>query len=507
MIRSQSEKSTPWPAVALFGAYWLLLLKHLSVHWTVNPQYSFGWLVPPLLAYLLWRRWRTRPDAEPARQTAAVCAVGVASLAFFPTWLTAQPNPDWRLVSWLLALEIVALSLAATHLAGGRAWLRHFAFPICFILAAVPWPYGPEQMLIQHLAQFVAAVTVELLNTVAIPAMREGNIIHISAGSLGVDDACSGVRSLQATFMASLFLGEMYRFHPARRALLLGVGLALALACNIGRAFLLAWVAAHRGIQSVSTIHDEAGFTIMTLCFLGAWGVALWLMRGRSEPPDTHPKITGRRLPGPVMAGLTACLVFTVTTTEAWYRWHETGEKIRWSFVCPSGRASFKEIQIPEVAAKGLQFDEGRAGQWSDGHESWLAFFFKWSAGPARSRILARTHRPEICLPASGFKMQADLGIVVVEAAGVPIPFHALTFTHDNREVYVFFCLWEDRGGAGGRAENTTGWNRLAGFESVRRGERNLGQQVLEIVLSGYANATEAQAALKRELPKLVKKS
>ena len=99
------------------------------------------------------------------------------------------------------------------------------------------------------------------------------------------------------------------------------------------------------------------------------------------------------------------------------------------------------------------------------------------------------------------------LGIVVVEAAGVAIPFHALTFTHDNREVYVFFCLWEDRGGASGRAENTTGWSRLAGFESVRRGERNLGQQVLEIVLSGYANATEAQAALKRELPKLVKKS
>jgi hypothetical protein len=30
----------------LFGTLWYLLIKHLSVRWAINPQYSFGWFVP-----------------------------------------------------------------------------------------------------------------------------------------------------------------------------------------------------------------------------------------------------------------------------------------------------------------------------------------------------------------------------------------------------------------------------------------------------------------------------
>src|SRR6202023_1114744 len=86
----------------------------------------------------------------------------IAALAFLPTWLVEQPNPDWRGLSWLLALEIVFLTLCAIYFAGGGSWLRHFAFSICFILTTLPWPRGLETFLIQGLMQIVAWVTAGL---------------------------------------------------------------------------------------------------------------------------------------------------------------------------------------------------------------------------------------------------------------------------------------------------------------------------------------------------------
>src|ERR1039458_4844726 len=34
---------------------WFTLINHLRVEWSVNPQYAYGWAVPFLCLYLLWR--------------------------------------------------------------------------------------------------------------------------------------------------------------------------------------------------------------------------------------------------------------------------------------------------------------------------------------------------------------------------------------------------------------------------------------------------------------------
>ena len=83
---------------AIAAVVWLLLCWLLSAHWSANPQYSFGWMVPPLALYLGWRRWHSRPDpTAPAlwgKSGLILCAN-----AFAPLWLIAQPNPDWRLLN------------------------------------------------------------------------------------------------------------------------------------------------------------------------------------------------------------------------------------------------------------------------------------------------------------------------------------------------------------------------------------------------------------------------
>ena len=113
MIGKQQKLLQRILPLVLFGTLWYLLIKHLSVHWTVNPQYSFGWFVPVICAYLFLIRWRTRPPVEFAHSAVARWLFCTAGFALLPTWLVEQPNPDWRLISWLLTFEIVALSLCA----------------------------------------------------------------------------------------------------------------------------------------------------------------------------------------------------------------------------------------------------------------------------------------------------------------------------------------------------------------------------------------------------------
>ena len=65
-----------------------------------------------------------------------------------------------------------------------------------------------EQPVIQGLTRLNTALTVEILGLLGIPAVPQGNVIELATGSVGIDEACSGIRSLQATLMISLFLGE-----------------------------------------------------------------------------------------------------------------------------------------------------------------------------------------------------------------------------------------------------------------------------------------------------------
>jgi exosortase len=492
------ERISPF---AVFGALWYLLIKHLSSYWALNPQYNFGWFAPAICVYLIFVRWITRPAPAPAPSGGAHWIFWIVALALLPTWLVEQPNPDWRLLSWLLALEIVILSLCAIYFVGGMSWLKHFGFSVCFILSSVPWPGPVEDFIIQGLTQTATLITVTSLNLIHISALQHGNLIEVKTGLLGIDEACSGIRSLEATLMVSLFLGELYRTNWQRRVLLTLCGALLAFFCNLGRTFLLCCVAAKSGTEAISKWHDPAGFIILSICFFVLWGLTHFIS-GTPARIEPSKGFTPRPFPRVLVIALGAWLLVTVLSAEIWYRTHETGETLHWSFQSPTAKDRYSDLPIPNALA-----DTRRAASWTESDGSrWTAFFFKWNAGPPGSRILARLHRPENCLPAAGYKLQADRGMITIKAKDLVIPFHAMDFERDGRRIYVFFCLWQDRLKSGEQPRIRDHWDdRLVGLESVLLGERNLGQQTLEIVISGYPDPQKAEGALRRQIDNLIR--
>src|SRR5262249_30213157 len=188
-------------------------------------QYSYGWVVPFLGAIVFWQRWRTRPSPEAQGPSALILlgAVGLLALVL-PIRLFEEANPEWRLVLWAHAGAAVGLTLLGLAYTGGWPRVKPLAFAVAFPLIAVPLPILVEQCLIQSLARFVTFVTAEAVHLSGIPAFQHGNIIEISTGVVGVEEACSGIRSLQSGLLAALFLGELYRLSPVRRVGLVGLG-------------------------------------------------------------------------------------------------------------------------------------------------------------------------------------------------------------------------------------------------------------------------------------------
>jgi len=213
-VSSTSSPINVWPLASgllILALLWFEVINHLKAEWSLNPQYAYGWTVPFVALYLIWRRWFDRPTAAPPTSRLWPTAVIIfCALLFFPVRFVAEANPDWRLLSWALALIAVSVSILWIFLTGGWPWLRQFCFPVLFFLIAVPWPMHFEQVVTQNLMRAVTVINVSLLNVAGIPALQHGNVIEVGSGLIGIEEACSGVRSLQATLMISLFLGELY---------------------------------------------------------------------------------------------------------------------------------------------------------------------------------------------------------------------------------------------------------------------------------------------------------
>ncbi|MEA3213633.1 MAG: hypothetical protein QOE70_6690 [Chthoniobacter sp.] len=490
-----------WLTGFILAGLWWAVCRHLANHWESDPQYGFGWLVPPLAAYLAFRRWTTRPSPEAAAGRWATSALWLLAALVAPLWVIEQPNPDWRFISWALGIWVVLFTLIVCAKAGGWRWAAHFALGACLILTAIPWPSPLENPIVQGLMRAVAGVTVEMLNLFGIVAVQRGNLIHVGSGVIGVNEACSGVRSLQASVMAALFLGELCLLPGRRRLVLFAAALLSAIAGNVIRAFLLARAAAVSGIEAVSAWHDPAGYTILTGSFLVTWLIAQRL--ATADFPRASSSAPAHPLPLGLLAGLALWFAAVFAGTELWFR-ADRLEDFRWSIAEPGDAREGQAVTLsPEVIAM-LRFDRDGSRMWRepDGR-LWLAYYFEWRAGPARSRLLARMHRPDVCLTAVGYRLEADRGVLEGDAAGQRFPFQSYTFSAPGNRVYVYYFVSENRR-ASASAPTRDVSVRGASLETVFRRERNLGQQVLELVLSGYESAELADDAVRRRLPELI---
>jgi exosortase len=499
-----------WVAAAAFALLWLLIVSRLRFEWSVNPQYGYGWTVPFLAVYVFWRRLRCAPAAEkPANVWLPATLIIGAALLLVPVRMIQEANPDWRILSWAMAFAGIAISLGGLYFAGGVRWLRYFAFPFFFFLVAVPWPTQFEQAVIQGLMRIVALINVEVLNAIGISAVQMGNVIEIGSGYVGIDEACTGVRSLQATFMVALFLGEFYSFSVVRRLILVIAGIVLAFGCNLARTFFLVYIAEQQGTQAIKAWHDPAGLTILMACLFGLWAVSMFMGGGSkvAAPATAMDARRAYRLPRFVLICLLGLTVVAEAGTQAWYGYHEAhAAKVEpWGVAWPTDAPKWEVVPIADEAEELLRYNEGGGGAWiGPSGNNFTMYFFKWLPGRTAG-LFIKNHRPDVCLPASGMTLRGGVQNKLMEVNGIKLPIRSYVFESGQTVLHVYYCYW-DGSPPESAPQDQENWTAAGRMEAVRRGKRDIGTQMLEIIAAGYKTEEEAEVAVREQLSHVIRR-
>lgn len=248
------------------------LISKAQWFWTNKPDMQFGWIVLLLSAFIVWDRWPKRPPAlfRIGWPLFVLGALGLGLLFVVQVYHAAYGMMPALLFG--LSFGVFLVAGANAHFVCGWQGVRFFSFPFLFLLVALPLPTMLYDPIVVGLQNQIAAINVEVLNLAGVPAERAGSLIRLPNGTVGVDEACSGIRSLQSTVMATLFIGFLTLHSKGLQLALFLCGIALAIFGNVVRSLFLSFMANAKGADGVASAHDSAGWSILAFT---AGGVAL----------------------------------------------------------------------------------------------------------------------------------------------------------------------------------------------------------------------------------------
>lgn len=220
-----------WQIIILVGIFLILYLPvliNLVTDWDQDANYSHGFLIIPISAYLIWKK-----RAELKEVHLETCNWGLllmlGSLLLFIGGVAGMEFFTTR-VSMIGLLAGVILYLA------GWRFLRAIWFPLAFLLFMIPVPYilyYSATFPLQLLGTKVASGVIGLLG---IPHLRQGNIIHLPDNySLEVAEACSGLRSLVTLLALAALIAYFFQRTKPRALILFFSAIPIAIAANIFR--------------------------------------------------------------------------------------------------------------------------------------------------------------------------------------------------------------------------------------------------------------------------------
>lgn len=498
-----------WLALALL-ALWAAVIAPWSAAWSAAPEQAYGWGVPALALALAWERRGEKPaSGRPASGRGRATAT-IAALAMLPPALTVlAANPLWPLAQWISVALAITATLALLAMAGGADAVRRWAFPIFFVGTALTWPTAVTVRLVGTLVAFNANLAANLVSALGHPAVVHGNVIELAAGYVGVDEACSGLRSLQTVWMAGWFFGDLFRLRWPRRIVLVIASLAMAVGVNWLRTSALTGIAAAAGVAASEHWHDRAGAAELSVTLALVAAFAWRAARGggsataSASVAESGPSTLCWQWPAAI--ALIGAMVAALTPAS-WYGWHERrahAAEIQWSLTRPAD--DWLPVAWPERVRELLQPTSLAGFAHEDGAGRSQAYLVTWEGDVARAAA-AEMHDPTICLPAAGVQPRVAGEPVAIDIDGVRVAFTEAAFAAEGREQRIFYCHWD---AWLGRARETRP-ERIADVPAWRLARvlagRRRGDAAYLVLVAPARDEAEARAWLRRWAPQLYRR-
>lgn len=439
MDRPAARATPVWSPVAVFNLVVLVglltaLIALLWPHWVGNPDLSHG-LVAPFIFFLLLHEARSGTARYlPSGPTASVAQTSLLLLGLLTLCASGLYAAS---LDWSHALVVFTLTVAFTFLLGGalvgfassRIRLVPLNWSSCIAVAlwplSAPIPPGTYSRLTLGLQLTITENVLRALHLLGIPAQRHGNIIELATTSVGVEEACSGIRSLISCLFAGLFFSATLVRNPWARAFVIVLAGPIAIGMNFARSLTLTLLA-NSGVNISGRWHDFTGFAVLglTAALLALLAVMLEAHAKRSaaraKPVAPPPADDRRTSAAPPLANsrmrqwpLLVSLLLALTLIG--FFWANTHPSLRRSVPVPDLMAILP-AESPGWQVRtsndlyqfrsSLQTDHLAQRTYSrptpDGIQQITVYLAYWPAGQAPVSLVA-SHTPDACWPGAGW--------------------------------------------------------------------------------------------------------
>jgi exosortase len=254
----------------LLGGIYAPIFPGLFADWWNDPNYSHGFLVPLFSGYVVWQNWEQlkRLPLHGNWLGLAVLCLGIGALV-----LGDIGAEDFLTRSSLI---VILAGLILFHL--GTPVLRTLLFPLGFLIFMVPLPTIIFNAIAFPLQGLAAQNATSVLEFLGVPVLRDGNVIHLSHISLGVTEACSGIRSLVS--LMALAVAWAYLTLPSNwsRMLLVASAVPITIVANAARVVVTGLIGQWFGIKYAQGVfHSFSGWIIFLVAFIGLLGMHTFL--------------------------------------------------------------------------------------------------------------------------------------------------------------------------------------------------------------------------------------
>jgi exosortase len=434
--------------------------------WRHDDNLTHGVFLPFLSAILIAES-RRDPDPGFLEPRAGAFALGaglvLSSLAALALAVIYAAALGWThsMAEFMVCVALV-LALCAGWLGFSDRRVRLLPLNWAAAIAAILWlfagplPPGTYARLALFLQAEVTGGVVRVLNALGIAAYRQGNVIELARTSVGVSEACSGVRSLISCAVAGLFLSGLLR-RPLHRILVIAISPAIGLAMNFLRSLLLTLLV-NSGVVIEGRWHDITGASILAGTTILVAAFAFWLHRLEAAPVEP----AGDAPPAPVVrSGLQVMMAAELALVAGVALFLAAG---RPSARAQSGPAPDLSTLLPPAPAGWTAQATPNLDQYSGVLETHALVERVYSSGtaPGSARVtlylaywapgqapvsLVDAHSPDACWPGTGWELepQASRRAALEIGDRTLAPAECRVFARNGLETRVWF--WHLNGG------------------------------------------------------------
>ncbi len=482
-----------------FGLLFRDVIAKLVRDWSVDDNYSHGFLVVPLVVYILWRK-RDNLASSPSKPSWAGLVLIAGSIA---TLVAGRLGAEL----YLTRLAMLGTLSGIVVLLWGFGRLRRMSFEFLLLFLAIPIPAIIFNQIAFPLQLIASRFGETAIAACGIPVLREGNVITLATTTLEVAEACSGIRSLVSLLTLALVWGYFSESALWLRWLLALSAVPIAIFSNAIRVAGTGVAAHFVGPEAAEGfLHTFSGwmvFVVAGVMMLAVYRLALWIAPRRSlaGPETAAPPAPGasgaagvdtglmvRGLVAAALLGAASLSLAAMTQTEvtgpreplaalplSLGEWR--GEDLR-----PFDRRVLETLGVDEYLNRQYRQPDGTA----------LGLYVGYYMTQRQGQTM---HSPLNCLPGAGWEPISRARIAIPAPAsgdngGKPAEINRLVIQKGIDRVLVLY--WYQ---AHGRIVASEYWGKIYTVVDAIRLNRSDGSMVRVTVPIGSADPAAEQAA------------